>query len=104
MKALSKPDKIYLDNSNLLYTLADENANIGNVRETFFANQVSAKYTVNTSQKGDFQVEDFIFEVGGATKSYRQIKDVRDKSFLVIDETEVGYFNKIPLWLFGFLY
>ena len=103
MKALSKPDKIYLNNSNLLYTLADENANIGNVRETFFANQVSAKYTVNTSQKGDFQVEGCVFEVGGETKSFRQIKDLPD-SYLVIDETEVGYGNKIPLWLFGFLY
>jgi len=103
VKALGKPDKIYLDNSNLLYTLADENANIGNVRETFFANQVSAKYTVNTSLKGDFQVEGSIFEVGGETKSFKQIKDLPD-SYLVIDETEVGYGNKIPLWLFGFLY
>ena len=103
MKALGKPDKIYLNNSNLLYTLADENANIGNVRETFFANQVSAKYTVNTSQKGDFQVDNNIFEVGGKTKSYKQIKDLPE-SYLIIDETEVGYGNKIPLWLFGFLY
>jgi len=103
MKMLSKPDKIYLNNSNLLYTLADEYANIGNVRETFFANQVSAKYTVNTSQKGDFQVDDSIFEVGGETKSFKQIKDLPE-SYLVVDETETGYGNKIPLWLFGFLY
>ena len=103
MKALSKPDKIYLNNSNLLYTLADENANIGNVRETFFANQVSAKYTVNTSQKGDFQVDNCIFEVGGKTKSFKQIKDLPE-SYVIIDETEVGFGNKIPLWLFGFLY
>jgi len=103
MKMLSKPDKIYLNNSNLLYTLADENTNIGNVRETFFANQVSAKYTVNISQRGDFQVEGSVFEVGGKTKSYKQIKDLPE-SYLVIDETEVGYGNKVPLWLFGFLY
>ena len=87
----------------MLYTLADENANIGNVRETFFANQVSAKYTVNTSQKGDFQVDNCIFEVGGKTKSYKQIKDLPE-SYVIIDETEVGFGNKIPLWLFGFLY
>ena len=103
MKAFGKPNKIYLNNSNLLYILADENANIGNVRETFFANQVSAKYAVNTSQKGDFQVDGCIFEVGGEKKSYKQIKDLPE-SYLVVDETEVGYGNKIPLWLFGFLY
>jgi predicted AAA+ superfamily ATPase len=103
MKMLSKPDKIYLNNSNLLYTFANENANVGNVRETFFANQVSAKYVLNTSQKGDFQVENCVFEVGGNWKTGKQIAGVSD-SYLVIDETEVGYGNRIPLWLFGFLY
>ncbi|MDR3219847.1 MAG: AAA family ATPase [Dysgonamonadaceae bacterium] len=103
IKMLTKPDKIYLNNSNLLYTLADENANIGNVRETFFANQLSAKHTVNTSQQGDFLVDGAVFEVGGKTKRYNQIKDLPN-SYLVIDETEVAYGNKIPLWLFGFLY
>ena len=103
MKMLGKPDKIYLNNSNLLYIFANENTNIGNVRETFFANQVSAKYTVNTAKKGDFQVEEFVFEVGGESKTFRQIADIPN-SYLVVDETEVGYGNKIPLWLFGFLY
>ncbi|MDR2563045.1 MAG: AAA family ATPase [Prevotellaceae bacterium] len=103
MKMLSKPDKIYLNNSNLLYILTNENANIGNVRETFFANQVSAKYTVNTAKRGDFEVGEFVFEVGGSSKKYKQIADIPN-SYLVVDETEVGYGNKIPLWLFGFLY
>jgi predicted AAA+ superfamily ATPase len=103
IKMLTKPDKIYLNNSNLIYTLADENANIGNVRETFFANQLSVKHTVNTSQQGDFLVDGAVFEVGGKTKHYNQIKDLPN-SYLVIDETEVAYGNKIPLWLFGFLY
>jgi predicted AAA+ superfamily ATPase len=103
MKILSKPDKIYLNNSNLIFTLAENNANIGNVRETFFGNLVSAKYKVNTSQQSDFQVEDAIFEVGGSWKTNKRIADLPN-SYLVADEIEVGHRNKIPLWLFGFLY
>jgi predicted AAA+ superfamily ATPase len=103
MSAMSKPNKIYLNNSNLLHVLASENANIGTVRETFFANQLSVKHTVNTSQKGDFQVDDRTFEIGGDTKRYTQIKDMPN-SYVAADDIEVGYGNKIPLWLFGFLY
>ena len=103
MGAMSKPEKIYLENSNLLYALS-ETANIGNVRETFFANQLSANYALNTAEQGDFKVEDkFIFEIGGKSKTYEQIKNI-ENSYIASDDLEIGFGNKIPLWLFGFLY
>jgi predicted AAA+ superfamily ATPase len=100
---MSKPDKIYLNNTNLLYALAEEPVNVGNVRETFFANQLAAVHEVHTSRQGDFQIGDAIFEVGGQKKSYEQIKDLPN-SYLAVDDTETGYGHRIPLWLFGFLY
>jgi predicted AAA+ superfamily ATPase len=103
MGVLSKPEKVFLDNSNLLYALTP-NANIGNVRETFFVNQLSAKHTITTSKQGDFRVDDkYIFEIGGRSKTYEQIKNM-ENSFIAADDLETGYGNKIPLWLFGFLY
>ncbi len=101
---MSRPDKIYCDNTNIMYALT-ENINIGTVRETFFLNQVkSADYMVTYPAKGDFFVGGkYLFEVGGKKKSFEQIKDIPD-SFLAIDDEEVGRGNKIPLWLFGFLY
>jgi predicted AAA+ superfamily ATPase len=103
MSAMTKPEKVFLDNSNLLYTLT-ANANIGNVRETFFANQLSAKYEILAPEKGDFIVENkYIFEVGGKSKTYEQIRNI-ENSFIVADDLEIGYGNKIPLWMFGLLY
>ena len=103
MSAMSKPEKIFLDNSNLLYTLTT-GANIGNVRETYFANQLSANHIITTSEQGDFRVDDkYIFEIGGKSKTYEQIKNLTN-SFIAADDLEIGYGNKIPLWLFGFLY
>jgi predicted AAA+ superfamily ATPase len=100
---MSKPEKVFLDNSNLLYTLTTE-ANIGNVRETFFANQLSEKYTVTAPEKGDFLVENtYLFEVGGKSKTYEQIRNI-ENSFIAADDLEYGFGNKIPLWLLGFLY
>jgi hypothetical protein len=87
----------------LLYTLTAD-ANIGNVRETFFANQLSARYEILAPEKGDFMVDSkYIFEVGGKNKTCEQIRDV-ENSFIAADDLEIGYGNKIPLWLFGFLY
>jgi predicted AAA+ superfamily ATPase len=104
MGLLTKPDKIYLDNTNLLYALTNTTVNTGNVRETFFANQLSVRHSLNTVQQGDFQADNrWIFEIGGAKKSFAQIKDLQD-SYTVIDEIETGYGNRIPLWLFGFTY
>jgi len=103
LKKLNKPAKIYLNNTNLLQAYCDS-AKIGTLRETFFANQVSYQYKLNTYNKGDFLIEDkYVIEIGGAKKSYNQIKDINN-SFLVVDDIEIGSGNKIPLWLFGFLY
>ncbi|MDR2086792.1 MAG: AAA family ATPase [Dysgonamonadaceae bacterium] len=104
MSAMNKPDKIYLDNTNLLHALAHSEVNLGNARETFFANQLSVEHLVNTSAKGDFEVDNkWIFEIGGSGKTFKQIKDL-ENSYTVIDDIETGHGNRIPLWLFGFLY
>jgi predicted AAA+ superfamily ATPase len=98
---LEKPEKIYLNNSNLLYI---SDTNIGTVRETFFLNILSMKHEVTYPKKGDFLVDNrYLFEIGGKNKSFKQIKDIPN-SFVVADDIEVGFGNKIPLWLFGFLY
>lgn len=101
---IKKPEKIYLDNPNLFDALC-RSADIGTLRESLFASAVqNAMYDISVSKKGDFIVDDtFTFEVGGKNKSFKQIKDM-DNSFVVADDIEIGYKNKIPLWLFGFLY
>lgn len=104
MNSLDKPEKIFLENSNLMYSLAEENPNIGNIRETFFFNQVSKSYTVNASKQTDFLVEEkYSFEVGGKNKNKKQIAGL-EHSFIAKDDIEIGYKDVIPLWLFGFLY
>ena len=103
IKKINKPAKIYLNNTNLLYAYCQE-CETGTVRETFFANQLSIKNTLNIAKEGDFLVDGkYLFEVGGKDKGYKQIKDMPD-SYVVADEIEVGSKNKIPLYLFGFLY
>ncbi|PWH85592.1 ATP-binding protein [Brumimicrobium oceani] len=101
---LTKPEKLLLNNTNLIYVLANENANIGNIRETFFANQLSCQYHVDLAPKGDFLIDrKFTFEVGGKNKSSKQITGVKN-SFIAKDNIEVGFGNIIPLWMFGLLY
>lgn len=101
---LQKPEKIYLDNTNLAYMLADDTPNIGNIRETFFLNQVSQNHDVGYSEKGDFFVDNkYTFEIGGKNKTNKQIMDIPD-AYRVVDNIEYGYDKTIPLWLFGFLY
>ena len=101
---LQKPEKIYLENSNLAYALAFENTDIGNIRETFFLNQLKYVHKVTYPPKGDFKVDEkYIFEIGGKNKSGKQIAAL-DNAFVVADKIETGFKNKIPLWLFGFLY
>ena len=104
LKNLSRPDKIYPDNPNMMYALASR-VDIGTIRESFFLNQLrGAGHDVKYPQRGDFKVDDrWLFEVGGSGKGFDQIKDIPD-SFVVNDDTETGFGNKIPLWLFGFLY
>ena len=104
MSLMNKPEKIYLDNTNLIHSLATSNVNGGNERETFFANQCTANYKISASKQGDFVVDDrYVFEVGGRNKTFKQIKDIKD-SFVAMDDIESGFGNKIPLWLFGFTY
>ncbi len=98
-----KPDKIYLNNTNLNYSYCNEQ-NIGTIRETYFANQLALLHTVTVPNDGDFIIDDrYIFEIGGKDKSFAQIKDIPN-SYVASDDIEMGYGNKIPLWLFGFLY
>ena len=100
---LSSPEKIYCENTNLMYALTSD-ADIGTARETFFANQVSNGHVLTYPKKGDFLVDDrWLFEIGGKGKGFAQIKDIPN-SYVVNDGVEVGFGNKIPLWLFGFLY
>ena len=101
---LGKPSKIYLDNPNLAYALSFEKPNMGNLRETFFHNQLRMVAKITSAVKGDFMVNDnYIFEVGGSSKDFSQIANIPN-SYLAVDETEIGWGNRIPLWLFGFLY
>lgn len=101
---LQKPLKVYLENTNLMYALTSKAANTGNVRETFFANQLSYKHMVMYSDKGDFLVnEQYVFEIGGKDKSMKQIEGI-ENAFVAADNIEYGFQNRIPLWLFGFLY
>ena len=98
----TKPEKIYLNNSNLHYGYCNE-AQIGTIREVFFMS-MNFEHRVTIPKKGDFMIDDnYLFEVGGKNKSFKQIKDMPN-SFVVADDIEIGSGNKIPLWLFGFLY
>ena len=101
IKNMDKADKIYLENTNLMYINSPD---IGNVRETFFANQLGNITEIYSGKNGDFMVGNkFTFEIGGAKKGFEQIKNMPN-SFIAADDIEVGVRNKIPLWLFGFLY
>lgn len=101
---LQKPQKIYLDNTNLMYALNPAGVNQGNLREAFFANQVSYKHDLQYTQQGDFLVDErYTFEIGGKSKPTKQIKGLKD-AYLAVDDIEYGTGNKIPVWLFGFNY
>jgi uncharacterized protein len=103
LRGLGKVEKVYLDNTNIIYNLAGDKSDIGNQRETFFFNQMRVNYEVIASKKADFIINDFIFELGGKGKNQNQIKN-DGKSFLVKDDIEFGYRNVLPLWAFGFNY
>jgi len=101
---LNKPEKVYLYNANLMYALTGSQVNPGTLRETFFLNQLTNKHKVSYSNRGDFLVDGkYTIEVGGKHKSQKQISGVSD-SFIAADNIEYANGNKIPLWLFGFLY
>jgi len=101
---IKKPEKIYLDNPNMFHSLCS-GANVGTLRESYVASSLeNAKHSITASKKGDFIIDKhYTIEVGGKNKGFEQIKDIPN-SFVVADDIEVGFGNKIPLWLFGFLY
>ena len=103
MDLVQKVDKIYLGNTCFIYALADENPEIGNIRETFFYCAMCVNHKVASSPAADFLVKGHTFEVGGKSKKQKQIKNVND-AFVVKDDIENAYMNIIPLWTFGFNY
>ena len=103
IRELGKVAKIYLNNTNLAYALGGSNTDIGNIRETFFFNQLSVKADVRESPVSDFLVDGFTFEIGGRKKGGKQIADT-DNAYIVKDDIEFGFANTIPLHHFGMLY
>jgi len=101
---LVKPEKIYLNNTNYIFALGGEQVNMGNIRETFFFNQMSMSHSVTWSDKTDFVVElKYNFEIGGKNKTRKQLKNVPE-GYLALDNIEVGFDRQIPLWIFGLTY
>lgn len=105
IKKLQKPDKIYIENTNLLYTLANNPIKQGTIRETFAVNQLAYKHLVEYKKSnGDFLIDGkYTIEVGGSSKDYMQIANVAD-SYILADDIETPIGHKLPLWLIGFLY
>ena len=103
LRSLGKIEKLYLDNPNMMYAIAGVSTDIGNVRETFFQNQLRVKSDVKVSRKSDFVVNGCTFEVGGKGKGQRQIEGLTE-AYIVKDDIEFGYGNIIPLWHFGLTY
>lgn len=105
LRKLTKPEKIFLGNTNLCYAFAlNVPPEKGNLRETFFYNQLSVQESVTSSKQTDFIVNGkYSFEVGGKNKTAKQIAGLPD-SYLALDDIETGYANKIPLWMFGIMY
>ena len=103
LRGLGKVEKLYLDNTNLIYTLSPDKADIGNVRETFFINQTRVANEVISSPISDFEIDGKTFEIGGRKKGQKQIQDAAE-GYIVKDDLENGYANTIPLWAFGLNY
>lgn len=101
---MTKPEKVYLGNPNLSFALSETKPEKGQIRETFFLNQLAVKHQVSMPKFGDFFVDEtYVFEIGGPSKTVEQIKGL-PSSYLAIDEIKVGSGKRIPLWLFGLLY
>lgn len=105
LRELEKPEKIYLNNTNLIHAIAGHApAETGNIRETFFLAMTHAQHKVTSHAQGDFFIDGkYAFEVGGKNKGAGQIKATKN-AYLAVDNIEIGVGNRIPLWLFGFLY
>ena len=103
LKALGKPEKTLFNNPNLMQALAQP-SDIGTVRESFFAAMLAQSHSINYPKQGDLFVDgQYLFEVGGKGKGFAQIKDIPN-SYVVADDIEIGFGNRIPLWMFGLLY
>lgn len=103
MRGLGKVEKVYLDNPTLLTVLAGDSPNVGNVRETFFYNQLRVDHDIVSSRISDFRIGDMTFEIGGKNKTQKQIKEA-EKGYVVKDNIELAYSNIIPLFMFGLTY
>lgn len=103
IRGIGKVEKIYLDNTNLMYVLAPESVEKGNMRETFFLNQMRVHHSVVSSAVSDFEIGEYTFEVGGRNKGKRQVADVPN-GYVVKDDIEFGYQRTLPLWAFGLTY
>ena len=103
IRGIGKVEKVYLDNTSLAYLLGGTATDIGNIRETFFYNQVRVDHDVISSRISDFEIDGRTFEVGGRKKGKKQIIDARE-GYIVKDDIEFGVGNTIPLWAFGLLY
>jgi predicted AAA+ superfamily ATPase len=104
MKRMQKPDKIYMENSNLLHALSLTQVETGTERETFFVNQLAYRHQVEYGRRADYYIDrKYTVEVGGQSKDGKQIASTND-AFIAADNIEYALGNKIPLWLFGFLY
>ena len=103
IRSIGKSNKLYIDNTNLMYVLSPENIDKGNLRETFFLNQMRVNHPIIASQKADFEIGNYVFEVGGKNKNQKQL-DNNPNGYIVKDDIEFGYRNVIPLWAFGLTY
>ncbi len=104
LSMLSKAEKIYPGNPNIMTALSEEKPDKGTQREVFLFNQLEVAYHICSSNTSDFLINNiYTIEVGGRGKNYTQIKETKN-AYLALDDIEIGHKNKIPLWLFGFLY
>ena len=103
MDRFTKVEKVYLNNTNLCYSLCDDEPDKGTLRETFFFSQVATGHRVSASPVSDFIVDGHTFEVGGKNKTRKQVANIKD-AYVVKDDTLYPYLNIIPLWMFGLLY
>ena len=103
IRGLGKVTKLYLENTNLAYVLGKATPEIGNLRETFFFNQLAVNHDIVASSKSDFQIASYTFEIGGRKKGNAQIVGI-ENAYVIKDDIEYGFGNTIPLWHFGFLY
>lgn len=103
LRGLGKTEKVYIDNPSLMNVLAPGKADVGNIRETFFFNQMRVNNDVEASKISDFNIGDLTFEVGGKKKGKRQLADAAH-GYVVRDDIEYGYAKFVPLWTFGMNY